>query len=215
MLRLDEVSAILSANRHDIASFTPEFLASNELVPVNGICTSSVRSQGSVTITYEGVKWWLTEDNLWITEYPNLILGSDVQHAGLIVPGLASRYLESVPYSPVNRIWFHWVLTTIIPRRDEWMRKTFLPDGLPIGVELAPIETLIQFVSGNVEFRLTVRRNNDPNQQDGDSVQFTCFASSAYPHQNRAEIVSEANLLEVRTETLERVINHLLGETAE
>ena len=215
-LWVHQESVIIAAESHDIWSFTPEFLMSNGFVPSDNdwACTRATRSADDVTIRYGPVNWWMTESNLWVTSYPDCPIKDDLRFEGdHIVPSLARRYIETVPYLPARRLWHFWRLSVVKPSQDEWMLNTFLHRGLPTEFQYVTLQPTLGFVANGVLFQISIKTEELSRRNDTfeDSTSFECYASSP-SGQGVDSIILEADDWLARLDTFKQAINHLLEE---
>ena len=68
-LWLHQESAILTADTHDVLSFTPEFLLVEGIVPESWLCSRASRAPDEAVIDYGPVNWHMTEDHLYINRF--------------------------------------------------------------------------------------------------------------------------------------------------
>ena len=213
-LWVHQESAIIVAESHDVWSFTPEFLLVNEIVPSNWTCRRARRTGNSIDIQYGPVHWRMTENDLWITHFPDCPIEDRSNLAdGRIVPTMAESYLGKVPYSPFRRLWCYWRISAIHPERHRWMLGKFLHHGLPEEFNLTGIQPSLYFTSESVAFQLTVRTDSIQRQFETvyDSIVFDCYAYGT-EEQTVSDMVLETNHWIERRNSLERVIGHLLEE---
>ena len=207
-----EERAIISAESHDIWSFTPYFLVSNEIVPTGWACEHVTQNQGTVDIQYGPTNWRMNESYLWITLFPNRPLGEDAQPEGRpAIPILASRFLEAVPLLPSRRFWFSWRVSAVNPNPRQWMSDSFLPSKWPM--ELEPAIPRVSFNLGKddllLQMNISIEPNQRPNQTTQDLIIFDCHASRGVD-QFVDDMVLATDHWTEWLGTVEQVINHLL-----
>ena len=173
-------SAIISADSHDIWSFTPNFLADAEVVPSDWPCRWARRNQSSVDIRYDHVNWRMFEGNLWIDSFPELPFG---EHLFLdnepLIPTMASRFLGTLPHLPVQRLWFRWLVSAVIPEPNQWMLNTFFPRGCPTEFSSAAVEPDLFLTKGAfvVHLKLRVQARYRPDELPVDAIMMECNVS--------------------------------------
>ena len=168
-LWVQQATAIIHADTHDIWNLTPEFLSEEEIVPENWVCTRTARSQEQVTIEYEAIRWSGNERDLWIMALPGRPIDSTIRRTTYIVPEMVVRYLDRVPYLPVKKLWFHWILSAVGPRPEGWMQATFLPRGLPADLALTNLQSYVVFHVEGIEFQVRVRDESSVYGDDSNS----------------------------------------------
>lgn len=212
-LWVHQESTIIGAESHDIWSFTPEFLLSNDIVPKDWVCTLATRSENGVTIQYGPIRWSMTENSLWITSYPDCPLEDESRFKdGHIIPVIAKRYLERVPFLPAQRMWLFWRLSVLNPMAREWMLDTFLSRGWPDGFQHSTVQPNLAFVVDDTLFQMSIKneqsRLNDNTFEE--SIIFECFASNS--DREIENMIIATDHLSARLNTLKEAINHLLDE---
>ena len=210
-LWLHQESAIIGAESHDIWSFTPEFLLSNEIVPRDWMCTLATRGANDVTIQYGPLRWWMTDRNLWITTYPECPIEDEARFEdGHLVSVVAKRYLERVPFLPAQRMWLFWRLSMLDPIADEWMLDTFFSKGWPEEFEHLTLQPNLSFAVDDTLFQMSIK--NEQTQLDDDSFEesivFECYSSNS-KDQGIENLTMETVQLQDRLNVLQEAINHL------
>ena len=214
-LWVHQESAVILANSHDIWSFTPEFLLTKGVVPGDWDCTRATRSSDAMTIQYGPITWWMTENVLWITVYPDRSLVADSPISGNhVIPVAAKRYLEQVPHLPAQSLWFFWRLSAMKQNRHEWMLSNFLCREWPSDFGTPRLEPNLSFVADDILFQMTVK--NEEVQRAGetfeDSIIFECFAYNT-ADQSSGRISLETDHWSARLSTVEKAIDHLLQDS--
>ena len=206
-------SAIISADSHDIWSFTPDFLAGAEIVPGDWPCRWARRNQSSVDIRYDTVNWRMSEGNLWIDSFPNRPFG---EHLYLedepLIPAMASGFLATLPHLPVQRLWFFWRVSAIIPAPNQWLLNNFFPRGGPPEFGPAAVEPDLYFTKGDLAFHLKLRsqardREGEPSV---DAIMLECYVyrgNNLTVGEMRAETYRRSEYLE----SLKQAIDFLLA----
>lgn len=215
-LWLHQESAVLTADTHDVWSFTPEFLLVQGIVPESWPCSRASRPPDEAVIDYGPVNWRMTEDQLFISVYPDAPVSEwrSLPEANLI-PSLAQRYLERVPYLPFERAFFYWNVSTLKTDQLNRMVENMLPSDWHEEFETLANQTqpLLQFTSENHNFQITMQ--DRAVEREGstfyDSIVFNCHAfPSAEQSLDRA--ITEMGNWAARWRILQRAIQHLTGE---
>ena len=76
-LWIHQESAVISAEFHDVWRFSPDFLLEEEIVPGSWVCHRASRSNDQVSIQYGPSHWSMTQNELWISVYPDQALTSE------------------------------------------------------------------------------------------------------------------------------------------
>ncbi len=209
-------SAVVDADTHDVWSFTPEFLLVDGIVPETWSCRRASREPAEADIDYGPTNWRMTENQLWISVYPDVSVSEwhSLPEASLI-PSLAQRYLERVPYLPFERAFFYWNVSTLKTDQLSRMVENMLPSDWPEEFKTLANQTqpLLQFTSENHNFQITMqdRAVEREGSTFDDSIVFNCHAfPSAEQPLDRA--ITEMGNWAARWRTLQRAIQHLTGE---
>ena len=208
-LWVHEESVILLASTHDVWNFTPEFLFG--MVPDNWTCRHASRTPEEAVVEYDNVNWRMTEEQLWISAYPESSM-SDVS-VDSIVPRMARKYLEMVPYLPFERVWFYWRISVVKTARLGRILEDFLPGDWPseFKVVLKRTQPMLQFESEHHRFQMTLRGQAVEHNGETlpDAVNFDCFA---FPTANQSLDVAIAEISNwaIRWQTLRRAVLHLV-----
>ena len=210
-LWVHQESAVIGAESHDIWSFTPEFLLSNEIVPKDWKCTLATRGANDVTIQYGPLRWWMTETNLWITSYPECSIEDETRFEdGYSVSVIAKRYLESVPFLPAQRMWLFWRLSTNDPMASEGMLNRLLGKGWPEEFKHLTLQPNLSFAVDDTLFQMSIK--NEQTQLDDDSFEesivFECYTSNSRD-QGIENLTVATVQLPARLNVLQEAINHL------
>ena len=211
-LWVHEERAIISAESHDIWSFTPEFLVSNEIVPTDWACRRVTQNQGTVDIQYGPTNWRMNESYLWITIFPDSPLGEGLQLEGSpIIPVMASKFLEAVPLLPSRRFWFSWQVSAINSNPRQWMSDNFLPRTWPSGLQPAISRIGFNLFEENLllQMNVNVESKQRLNQPIRDLIMFDCYATQGLD-QYVSDMVLATDHWAEWLGTVEQVINHLL-----
>lgn len=215
-LWLHQESAVLTADTHDIWSFTPEFLLMEGIVPESWLCSRASRAPDEAVIDYGPVNWRMTENQLYISIYPdNPVAGWRSLPDSNLVPDVTRNYLARVPYMPFQRAWFNWNVSVVKTERLDQMVENVLPDGWPEEFEITANQTqpLLQFTRENHLFQISIQ--NRAMERGGrtfsDSIVFNCFAFTNLD-QTLDQAIAELDNWSVRWLTIQRAIQHLMGE---
>ena len=211
-LWLHQESAIISAESHDIWSFTPEFLLSNEIVSEEWDCTRATRNQDTVDIQFGPVNWRMTESNLWITSFPDCPLGEEVK-AGLnsLIPAMARSFLVSVPYLPSRRFWYFWQISAVTDSPLQWMLDNFCPRGWPSELEVARLGTDLTFFKDEQAIQISIRnQSRQRNQVARDSISFDCYVSRG-SDLITDDMIEETERRTTWIRTIEQILDFLLN----
>lgn len=211
-LWVHQESVIIGADSHDIWSLTPEFLLSNGIVPEDWSCTQANRTADSVSITLGPVRWQMTERTLWITLFADCPIDDEARiEGGHIIPDLARRYMETVPYTPTRQLWLNWEVSVIKRNHNAWMRDNFEYKEWPTDLGTAMLEPKLTFVIDDVLYQVEIK-NEESQRQDKtyeDSIQFECFVCNQQ-ERSVSSIILGFDHWEERLSTFEKAINHLL-----
>ena len=211
-LWVHEERAIISAESHDIWSFTPEFLVSNEIVPTDWACRRVTQNQGTVDIQYGPINWRMNESSLWITISPDCPLGEGIQLDGSpIIPVMASKFLEAVPLLPSRRFWFSWQVSAISPNPRLWMSDNFLPSDWPSGLQPAISRIGFNLLEDNfvLQMNINIESRQRANQPVRELIVFDCHATQGLEQYVNDMVLATDHWTEWQG-AVEQVINHLL-----
>ena len=211
-LWIHEERAIISAESHDIWSFTPDFLVSNEIVQTDWACRRVTQNQGTVDIQYGPTNWRMTESFLWITTYPDCPLAEDPQlESSSIIPVMASRFLEAVPLLPSRRFWFSWQVSAVKPDPRQWMSDNFLPHKWPEGLQPAISRIGFNIIENDIllQMNINIESKQRLNQSIRDLIVFDCHASRG-SDQFVNDMVLATDHWKEWLGAVEQVIKHLL-----
>lgn len=207
-------STVISAQSHDIWSFTPEFLA-NDVAPEEWKCRRATRTGDTVEIEHGPIDWRITPSELSITLEPDLPLEPyEAEHKEQpITPTLAHNFLTSAPYTPVHHMWFYWQFSILKPNTHQWMLKKFLANEPPAGLVPVKLQPRLTFSLDELAVQVTVR--NDPVQRQNEifnnAIIFECFI-------NRIEdltiddMVADTSCSVEQFGIVRKAINHLMVE---
>lgn len=210
-LWIHQESAIISAESHDIWSFTPEFLLSNKIVSEEWDCTRATRDQNTVDIQFGPVNWRMTENNLWITSFPDCPLEEEVE-AGLnsLIPVMARSFLVSVPYLPSRRFWYFWQISVVTDSPLQWMLDNFSPQGWPSEFEVAGLGTDLTLFKDDQVIQINIRnQSRRRNQVSLDSISFDCYASCG-SDLIADDMIEEPERRSTWLQTVEQILDFLL-----
>ena len=206
-------SVVISAESHDLWSFTPEFLMSKGIVEADWVCTRATRNQTTVEIQYESTRWRMNQRNLWIHTEPDGELGESLQIEGNpLVPLMAHRFLEAVPHLPFRGLWFFWEAFVLSPDPLRWILDIFSAQDWPGGLEPTRLQPEFTLRRGGLAVRLTIK-NQQMRPGGGDpqnSIMFECFVSPPRDEVVRSMTPSNDSWNE-RLQIVEQVVRHLLG----
>jgi hypothetical protein len=156
----------------------------------------------------------MTESQLWISEFPDRVLGEVSHPADMsLVPEVAERYLQAIPYAPTSRMWFFWQVSAIDPNRYQWVLDRFFNGGWPPELGIATIQPLLISRMDDLSLRITVRNDSANRRGEAiqDSVLFDCYIYRDLG-QAPGELALEANNWLERLSLVEQAIKHLLKE---
>ena len=103
--------------------------------PKTGCASGRVRTPDEAEIDYGPISWRMTEERLWISNNPDTLVSEWLSSPDInLVPNIATRYLERVPYLPFERAWFNWNVSTAKTGRLERMLENLLPSEWPEGI---------------------------------------------------------------------------------
>ena len=209
---LHQESAIISAEFHDIWSFTPEFLLSSELASEEWDCTRATRNQNTVDIQFGPVNWRMNESNLWITSFSDCPLSEEVE-SGLnsLIPELAKTFLENVSCLPVRRFWYFWQISVAMDNPQQWMVDNFYPHSWPAGFNATGLETRATFFKEEqvVQVNIQSQKKNRGDQESLDSIVFDCYASCGF-NLTHSEMINEPEHRSAWLQTVEQIVDSLL-----
>ena len=215
-LWLHQESAILTADTHDIWSFTPEFLFVEEIVPESWLCSRASRAPDEAVIDYGPVNWRMTEDYLYINTFPDDPVARWLSLPdSMLIPNVARSYLQRVPFLPFQRVWFNWSVSVAKTDRLNQMMENILPSGWPNEFEIVENQTqpLLQFKRENHHFRISIQ--NQTMERGGrtvnDLIVFNCLAFTTLD-QTIDHAIAELDNWSVRWLTFQQAIQHLMGE---
>ena len=206
-------SAIISADSHDIWSFTPDMLAGAEIVPSDWPCRWARRNQSSVDIRYDAVNWRMFEGNLWTDGFPERPFGNQLYlEDEPLIPAMASRFLGTFEHLPVQRLWFFWRVSALIPEPTQWLSDNFCPRGCPPEFRVAAVEPDLFFAKDDLVVHLKLRsqaryRQDEPPR---DSLMMDCYVfrqSNLYVDEMLAETYRWSEYFE----SLKQAIEFLLA----
>ena len=206
-------SAIISADSHDIWNFTPDFLAGNEIVPIDWPCKLARRNQSSVDIRYDTVNWRMFEGNLWIDSFPDRPFG---EHLFLedepLIPTMASRFLGTLPHLPVQKLWFFWRVSAVIPEPNQWMLNNFCPRGYPPKFRSAVVEPDLFLTKGDfvVHLKLRSQARYRADEPPLDAIMMECYVSRP-PNLTVDEMIADTYRWSECFESLKQAIDFLLA----
>ena len=218
-LWIHQESAVISAEFHDVWRFTPELLLEEEIVSSSWVCYRATRSSDQISIQYGPSNWSMTQNELWITEYPDKSLSTNVDTTSgddeggtTNIPVLAHNFLATMPSLPSRRLWFFWRISAINRDRNQWMLENFLNRKWPAEMGTISLQPRLYVYLNDLLLDITIR--NETYQRQGesalDSTTFDCFVS-------RGRNLAVGKMLEEterRTEWLQllsQAIQHLLG----
>ena len=209
-LWIHQESAVISAQSHDIWSFSPEFLLSTEIVPNHWECSRASRTQSTVDIRYGPTNWRMTESHLWIDTWPDCPSGTSLHLEGdPITPLMARRFLESVPHLPSRRLWFFWQISALVPDPLRWLFDNFSPREWPPGFTAADLEIEFTLRKDNWAVQMTVKNDQmERNTESHNSLVFDCFVSVPTDQAVRNMIPSTDSWTD-RVLVVEQAIKHL------
>ena len=223
-LWIHQESAVISAEFHDVWRFTPEFLLQEEIVANSWACHRATRSSDEININYGPSHWSMTQNELWITEYPDKSLptyvdttsvdtaSEDDEEDRTNIPILAHNFLVAMPSLPSRKMWFFWRISAINTDRTQWMLENFLNRKWPEEMGTIRLRPRLYVYLNDLLLDITIR--NQTYRRGGedapDSTTFDCFVS------RRRDLVVGDMLEETerRTERLQmlsKAIQQLLG----
>ena len=185
-LWIHQESAVISAEFHDVWRLTPEFLLEEEIVSNSWACHRATRSSEQIGIQYGPSHWSMTQNELWITEYPDKSLPTNVDTAseddeedGTNIPVLAYNFLNTIPSLPSRRLWFFWRISAINRDRNQWMLENFLNRKWPAEMGVISLHPRLYIYLNDLLLDITIR--NETYQRRGENVPdcttFDCFVS--------------------------------------
>ena len=218
-LWIHQESAVISAEFHDVWRFTPEFLLEEEIVSNSWECRRATRSSDQINIQYGPSHWSMTENDLWITEYPDKSLPTNVDTASeddepgrTNIPVLTYNFLARMPSLPSRKLWFFWRISAINRDTNQWMLENFLNRKWPAEMGTISLQPHLYVDLNDVMLDMTIRNQTYPRQGEipPDSITFDCLVS------RRRDLVVGDMLKETerRTEWLQllrQAIQQLLG----
>ena len=207
-------SAVITAESHDMGSFTPEFLAANNIVDANWQCQRATRAQDSVDIQFGPTHWRMTDNQLWVSAFPDSPLAEGPEsELALAIIDPTRRYLEATRYMPVRRLWFYWQISAIDPHREEWMADTFLRHEWPSQLGTPTIQPTLTSRKGEIVLRMIVQNQSTyrRGQWAADSIVFENYVYRDVDL-NAPEMALETHQWFERRRVVLQAINHLLEE---
>ena len=186
-LWIHQESALITAEFHEVWRFTPEFLREEEIVSDLWACHRATRSSDEINIQYGPSHWSMTQNELWITEYPDKSLPIDTETASgdgeedqTNIPVLAYNFLATMPSLPSRRLWFFWRISVINTDRTQWMLENFLNRKWPPEMGTIRLRPHLYVYLNDLLLDITIR--NQTYQRRGEnapaSTTFDCFVSS-------------------------------------
>lgn len=218
-LWIHQESAVISAEFHDVGGFTPEFLLEEEIVSKAWACQRATRSSDQINIQYESSYWSMTQNDLWITEYPDKSLTTNVDTAsedgeegGTNIPVLAYNFLATMPSLPSRKLLFFWRISVINMDRNQWMLENFLKRKWPAEMGTISLQPRLYVYMDDLQLDITIRNETYPRRGENmpDSTTFDCFVSR---RRNLAvgEMLEETERRTEWLQLLSQAIQQLLG----
>ena len=207
-----EECAVISAESHDLWSFTPEFLMSKGIVEADWVCRRATRNQTTVEIQYGPTRWRMNQRDLWIHTVPDRELGESLQIEGNpLAPLMAHRFLGAVPHLPFRRLWFFWQVFVLSPDPLQWILDNFFPQDWTLGFEPTRLQPEFTLRRGDLVVRVAIK--NQPMRPGGgddqNSIVFECFVSA--PRDQAVSSMTLSHGWDEKIQIVEQVVRHLLG----
>lgn len=213
-LWVHQQAAIITAESHEIWSFTPDFLLANDIVPADWSCTQATRTQESVEIHLGPTNWQMTESQLWVSVSPDCPFDESPRPLmGSLFLDPMNRFLQTIPYLPTRRLWFFWKISATDPEWRKWTADTFLRNDWPAELGTPMLQPSITARKDDITLRMTIR--NQSVHRNGQPVPNSIvFDSYVYRHvdQTPADMISETQHWPERLAVLRQAIKHLLNE---
>ncbi len=208
-------SALISAEFHDLQSFTPTFLVTNSIVPDDWSCTHYRRLPRRVEVNFGHgfVTWRMTEGELRIEMFPEVSWGMVMaREIPQLVPYFARQFLASVPQIAAPDISFHWEIAVSQPEPGQWIRDRFGPRVLPHGYEISDVSASFVSNKDDIQVRVDVELGEDDEDESKPSpIILDCFGT---PNSDlgRSELESETERWLDYAEAVREVLAALLEE---
>ena len=106
----------------------------------------------------------MTQNELWITEYPDKSLPTNVDTASddgeedwTNISVLAHNFLTTMPALPSRRLWFFWRISAINRDRDQWVLENFLNRKWPAEMGTISLQPRLEISLNDLQIDITIR----------------------------------------------------------